>query len=192
MTALKMPRGAEREYLNVLGVASIYIAKLPSELCFLGVSRDLHLSDLSLQRRFPGSEIGCALWTRDRERADLVRRRVHAELLPTSDISVLREAIIRAAVKLNIGLTEHETVMTRVGFLVQTIDRRLDEASRNGGLTWFNKAYRKWRLEAKQQGRVMTYSEARARLRRGVMVRMVKHSSDLLPSIFPTLEAAED
>jgi hypothetical protein len=176
----------------VLGVASIYIAKLPSELCFLGVSRDLHLSDLSLQRRFPGSEIGCALWTRDRERADLVRRRVHAELLPTSDISVLREAIIRAAVKLNIGLTEHETVMTRVGFLVQTIDRRLDEASRNGGLTWFNKAYRKWRLEAKQQGRVMTYSEARARLRRGVMVRMVKHSSDLLPSIFPTLEAAED
>jgi hypothetical protein len=66
---------------------------------------------------------------------------------------------------MGIALTEHDTVLLRARSAVAFIEERIAQAQAAGELSWFNSAYRAWRLEAKQQGRGMSYAEARARLR---------------------------
>ena len=81
--ALQIPRGAERDYLMILGVAAIYGAQLPIGTGFIGVSRDLNLSLQSLKRRFVGAEIVFSLWVRDRETAEALRRKANAQMPPS-------------------------------------------------------------------------------------------------------------
>jgi hypothetical protein len=186
---LQIPRGAEREYLNVLGIAAIYGVKLPIGAGFLGVSRDLNLSLQSLQRRWCGAEIAFALWMRDRPTADAIRRVANATMPPGASMAVMCEAVNDAAAAYHIVLTEHDIVMTRVSTAVRMIEHQIEQASQNGELQWFNAAFREWRLRARSCGRVMTYSEARARLRRAVMVQGLSPYTfgELLPAIFPKL-----
>jgi hypothetical protein len=58
-------------------------------------------------------------------------------------------------------------------------------------LKWFNQACRDWRLQAKPLGRTMSYQEARARLRRVVVQRLLAGDLEdavaLAPTIFPSL-----
>jgi hypothetical protein len=177
--SVAIPRGAEREYLIMIGVAAIYVAKL-SNSSMLGVTRDLNLSRLELQRRHVGAEITDVCWVRDRDRADAVRYQVHAQMMPCSHPS-----IVSAAAQLGIGITDHAKVMARVASVARLVEQRIDEASSKGDLGWFNAAFREWRMEAKAAGRVMTYREARARLRRVMMQGLVQLNADVLPEIFP-------
>ena len=48
--ALRLPRGAEREYLAIYGIVAIYVAALPSGRALVSFSRDLLHSLLALRR----------------------------------------------------------------------------------------------------------------------------------------------
>jgi hypothetical protein len=185
---LQIPHGAEREYLMILGIAAIYGVSVPVGGGFIGVSRDLNLSWQSLKRRFPGADIVFCRWVKDRSTAEVLRREASTMLPTGASTVVMRFAIENAAEQLGIVLTEHEVVMQRVRTTVAEIEHAIEHASRNGELQWFNSAFRAWRLQAKSVGRVMTYSEARARLRRAVLCSKL-HTVDaaLAPAIFPTL-----
>jgi hypothetical protein len=187
--ALQTPRGAERDYLMILGIAAIYGAQLPIGTGFIGVSRDLNLSLQSLKRRFVGAEIVFSLWVRDRETAEALRRKANARISPSRSAEAMRCAIEEVAGEHHIVLTEHDVVMARVSAVVRTIDDAIEQARQNGELHWFNTTFREWRLAARSQGRVMTYSEAKARLRRAVIQLAVSEQTfcERLPAIFPKL-----
>jgi hypothetical protein len=189
---LQIPRSAEREYLAVLGIAAIYGVRLPIGAPFLGVTRDLNLSLQSLRRRWCGAEIAFSLWVKDRSTANNIRRLANETIQPGVSLPALRDAINDAAAICDVVLTEHEIVMQRVSAVVSMIEQRIDEAQQNGELQWFNSAFRQWRLQARSVGRVMTYSEARARLRRAVIAQGLSSYtfSELRPAVFPTLPDA--
>jgi hypothetical protein len=188
---VQIPRGAEREYLAILGIAAIYVATLPSGSSFVSVSRDLHQSLIALQRRWNGAEIVFSLWVKDRAAAEAIRREVNAIWPASTSAPTLRYAIEATAEQLNVPVTDHRVVMSRVCAVVDMVEAKIERANRNGELAWFNAAFRQWRLEARAHGRVMTYSEARARLRRAVIERGladVTFSDCLLPAVFPHLK----
>jgi hypothetical protein len=181
---MKFPRGAEREYLQILGIAAIYVAELPSG-CVVGVSRDLDRTLGHLQRISRGAEIGFAVWVRNKLAAERIRRNVghHDE-----DIRQLAMRVKIEADMLDIPITDHDVVMARVATVVELVERKIEEANRSGDLAWFNTAFRKWRLRARPLGRGMAYGEARARLRRAVFQNGAHRvSSELLPDVFPKL-----
>ncbi|MBR0879650.1 hypothetical protein ACVMGC_001052 [Bradyrhizobium barranii subsp. barranii] len=188
--SIQIPRRAEREYLATLGIAAVYVASLPVGMAFVGISRDLHQSLISLQRRWFSAEIAFALWVKDRAAAEMIRRQVNATMLPSNSVLRLQSAIEAAAETLNVPTTPHAIVMERVAAVVQQVEAKIEQAHRNGELIWFNRAFRQWRLEARSRGRVMTYKEARARLRRAVIERGLSEQtiSELLPAVFPGLE----
>jgi hypothetical protein len=186
---LQIPRSAEREYLAVLGITAIYGAELPIGPGFLGVSRDLNLSLQSLRRRWCGAEITFGVWVRDRNAAQVLRRQASAILPAGASTSAMRSAIDETALRLGVAVTEHEVVMQRVAAVVEQVERKIEEASQNGELQWFNRAFRQWRLQARSYGRAMTYGEARARLRRAMVEQGLSQQTfgELLPTIFPKL-----
>ena len=89
---------------------------------------------------------------------------------------------------MGIALTEHDTVLLRARSAVAFIEERIAQAQAAGELSWFNSAYRAWRLEAKQQGRGMSYAEARARLRQNLFRQILSSDVQISPKqIFPPL-----
>ncbi|WFU44169.1 hypothetical protein QA640_17980 [Bradyrhizobium sp. CB82] len=109
-----------------------------------------------------------------------------------------RRQIEAVAERWNMTLTNHDAAMSRVRAAVRHVQEKINEANASGDLGWFNSAYRSWRIEAKKIGRVMSYAEALARLRKAVTKRLITLDvidldADLLPDIFPKLpiEAAE-
>ena len=167
--AFILPRGRERDYLVAYGVVAVYVAELPTGETMVGTSRDLLQSLISIRRRHTGAAIVAAYRAKDADDAELVR----AEALQASD-GVLMTArapqarIELAAARTNVMLTDHATIMERVSAAVAYVEDKIEQAQAAGELRWFNQAYQAWRLEAKAQGRVMTYAEARARLRRAI------------------------
>jgi hypothetical protein len=90
---------------------------------------------------------------------------------------------------LKIPVTDHDVVMTRVAATVRLVEHKIEQANKRGELQWFNSAYREWRLHAESLGRVMTYGEARARLRRAVITQGLSSQTfrELLPMVFLAL-----
>jgi hypothetical protein len=87
-------------------------------------------------------------------------------------------------------LTDHATIMERVSAAVAYVEDKIEQAQAAGELRWFNQAYQAWRLEAKAQGRVMTYAEARARLRRAIYRQILFGEAGEIavrPKLFPSL-----
>src|SRR5580693_5712802 len=82
-------------------------------------------------------------------------------------------------------------LLLRARSAVNYIEQKIDEAQAEGQLSWFNQAYRAWRLQAKQHGRSMSYAEARARLRRKRFREILSHpvAHELFPPL-PTLNLA--
>jgi hypothetical protein len=195
----RVPHGAEREYLATYGIVAIYVAALPSGPTLVGISRDLHRSLQAIRRRWFDARIIFSAWVKDRTEATLIAREVN-RVLPHSDSGLLaasaRDAqrrVENVAAHMGITLTDHDTVMVRVRAAVNLVAGMIDAAQANGDLAWFNTAYRAWRIEAKAQGRVMTYGEARARLRRVVVCQLLDSgchavTGALIPKIFPPLE----
>jgi len=198
----ELPRGAEREYLIVFGVAAIYIGTIPAgEPCVVGATRDLEKSSAGLQERWPGAGITAAFWVTDRDIAEAIAGEVNGMLPRDSTkgrIAVrgerARSEIEDVAEQWNIPLTNHDAAMARVKWAVRRVSDELQYANGSGGLGWFNAAYREWRFNAKKVGQGMSYTEALARLRKVVTKRLVLHDvivydSNMLCEIFPPLIA---
>ncbi|WP_323984490.1 hypothetical protein [Bradyrhizobium japonicum] len=196
---LEIPHGADREYLIVFGVAAIYIATIPrGEPCIVGVSRDLGQTFDGIRDNWPWSEIGCAFWVKNRDTAEAIVAEA-TEVLPRDPEGRLavraefaRRQVEAVAARWKITLTNHDAAMSRVHAAVRHVQETINHANATGDLAWFNAAYRSWRIEAKKFGRVMSYAEALARLRKAVTKRLItldviNLDADLLPGIFPEL-----
>ena len=195
----ELPRGAEREYLIVFGVAAIYIATAPSgEPAIVGASRDLERTQRAIQAKWPSFEITAAFWVRDRHAAEKIASAVNANLRHNTDgrLTARGETAARlietVAAEREIVLTRHEAAMERVHVAVERVATQISESNASGELAWFNVAYREWRLEATKFGLGMSYAEALARLRKEVTKRLIRLNKldlreDLLPNIFPAL-----
>jgi hypothetical protein len=62
--ALRLPRGAEREYSAIYGIVAVYVAAL----------RDLLHTELAPARRWFGTQLTCAYWVKDETEARLIMR----------------------------------------------------------------------------------------------------------------------
>ena len=79
-------------------------------------------------------------------------------------------------------------MLIRARAAVAHIERQIAQAQATGELQWFNRAYRSWRLQAKQYGRSMSYAEARARLRQKLFRQLLSNEVQNDPSqLFPPL-----
>jgi len=187
--ALKLPRKAEREYITASGIVSVYVAALPSGRALVGLSRDLLHSLLALRRRFSGAHIACAYWVKDRAEARLIARQVNDDLaFVEATARAAQRRIENVAAHMGIALTEHATVLARTRNAVAYIEERIAQAEADGELSWFNSAYRSWRLEARQRGLGMSYVEARARLRQKIFRAILTSDDQITPnSVFPPL-----
>ncbi|UPK03132.1 hypothetical protein [Bradyrhizobium sp. 170] len=192
--ALKLPRGAEREFIVIHGIVAVYVAALPAGPAFVSLSRDLLHSLLTLRRRWPALQITAAFWVRDKTEARLITREVRASLVQGEDGLLVATAktaqrkIENVAAHMNIALTEHEVVLIRARAAVDYIEQQIEQAQASGELSWFNRAYRAWRLEAKQYGRSMSYAEARARLRQNLFRQvLVNEGQSGSTQLFPPL-----
>jgi hypothetical protein len=192
--ALKLPRGAEREFIVIHGIVAVYVAALPAGPAFVSLSRDLLHSLLTLRRRWPALQITAAFWVRDKTEARLITREVRASLVQGEDgllvvtAKTAQRKIENVAARMNIALTEHEVVLIRARAAVDYIEQQIEQAQASGELSWFNRAYRAWRLEAKQYGRSMSYAEARARLRQNLFRQvLVNEGQSGSTQLFPPL-----
>lgn len=192
--ALKVPKAAEREYIATSGIVAVYVAALPAGPAYVGISRDLLHTLRALQHRWPAIRIISASWLQDKTLARLICREVNRSLaqgqrgLLVANAKAAQRHVENTAAHMGIALTDHETVLARARSAVDYIEQQIEQAQAAGQLTWFNKAYRSWRLEAKQYGRSMSYSEARARLRQKLFRQLLTNGGQIEPTtIFPSL-----
>lgn len=183
----------------MFGVAAIYVGTIPrGEPCIVGASRDLDKTYEAMRERWPWSKIACAFWVKDRDTAEAIANEVNGVLPHDLDgrlavrAETARRQIEQIADSWKLNLTNHDAAMARVRSAVRRVEQMISEANGRGELAWFNTAYRDWRIEAKKVGRVMSYAEALARLRREVTKRLITLDildvgADLLPAIFPDL-----
>jgi hypothetical protein len=87
----------------------------------------------------------------------LIMRQVYDELahgdgLLVADARTTRRRIENVAAHMGIHLTGHDTVLLRARSAVNYIEQKIDEAQAAGQLSWFNQAYRAWRLQANSTG----------------------------------------
>lgn len=195
---LKLPRKAEREYIAASNIYAVYVAAMPSEAALVGYSRDLLHSLLTLRRSFRGLQITSAHWVKDKTEARLICREVNSSLargaegLLVASAKAAQRRIENVAAHMGIPITEHEVVLLRARSAVAFIEERIAQAQASGELSWFNSTYRAWRLEAKQQGRVMSYAEARARLRQNIFRQILTNEHQIDPKrIFPALRGID-
>jgi hypothetical protein len=195
--ALRLPRGAEREYIAAANVQAVYVAALPSGPAFVSISRDLLHSLIALRRRWNGIRITSAHWLEGKTEARLICREVNASLprgpsgLLVATAKTAQRRVENVAARMNVTLTDHADLMLRAQAAVAFIEGKIEQQHACGELAWFNQAYREWRIAAKSVGRTMSYAEARARLRRR-MFRDVLMSTEYVPvpnSLFPPLPA---
>jgi hypothetical protein len=190
---LKLPRGAEREYLAIYGIVAIYVVALPTGPSLVGISRDLLHSLIAVRRRWAGALIHSAYWVKDRTEARLIVRQVYAELahcdgLLVANTKTAQRRIENVAAHMGIAITEHATVLSRARTAVAYIEQQIDQAQAEGELSWFNQAYRAWRLEARKVSRGMSYAEARARLRQNLFRQILVSECQQVPTpLFPPL-----
>jgi hypothetical protein len=191
---LKLPRAAEREYIATSGIVAIYVAALPSGPTRVAISRDLLHSLLAIRRRWPGTLITSAFWLKEKTEARLIVREVHnsfghgSEGLLVANAKAAQRRVENVAAHIGIDLTEHAVVLQRARAAVGYIENRMEELQQAGELSWFNAAYREWRLEAKRHGRHLCYAAARARLRQAMFQQILNSESQQFPNrLFPAL-----
>ena len=187
-----LPRGAEREYLTVYGVVAVYVAQLPTGEAMFGTSRDLLQSLQAIRRHHAGAAIVCAYWAKNADEA----QRVCQEAMRDSEGVLMNARTVQARIeiagdRMNLALTDHETIMQRARMAVEYVEGKIAEAQAAGELRWFNRAFREWRIEANARGRTMSYAEARGRLRRAIS-RQILFSEFCgiasMAAVFPTLD----
>lgn len=181
-----LPKSGEREYLTVNGIVAIYVTENEKGEAQVGATRDLHQSLLAVRRRDRYAAIVAAYWLKGEADAALICAAVLEDTGSKMTAITFTNRIEVAAERMNISITDHQTIMQRVRSAVEYVDERLVEAQAGGKLRFFNRAYRQWRLEAKAHGRTMSYAEARARLRRSLYRQIA--AGEPCEIVFPALE----
>jgi uncharacterized coiled-coil protein SlyX len=181
-----LPKAGEREYLTVNGITAIYIAENENGEAQLGTSRDLYQSLLALRRRERYAAIVAAYWLKAEADAALLCNAASEDTGSRMTVATLANRLEVAAERMNVALTDHETILAKVRSAVEYVDERLEEAQEAGQLRFFNRAFRQWRLQAKMHGRTMSYAEARARLRRSLYRQIAE--GEPCAMVFPALE----
>ena len=192
---IEFPRGAERAYLEDIGIAAVYIASGGGfgNACAVGATRDLERSWLALREVWQCPDITGAWWVKSRAIAEEIVRAVARRLpndgqgLLDADVIRAQAEIGRAAQSMGVTLTEHATVVKRAGVASLRIRDALNAANQCGELAWFNQAYRDHRRQ--QGGRAINYAAARAGLchamgRRLVLVERVEFGPEMLVEVF--------
>src|ERR1700739_1277653 len=150
---LMLPRQGEREFIAAYGIVAIYVAALPQGASLVGYSRDLLHSLLALRRRWAGLRITAAFWVKDRSEARLISNEVNASLmhdgerrLLMADAKAAQRHVENGAARMNTQPPEPGGVRARARAAVAYIEGRIAQAKAAGELSWFNSAYRAWRL----------------------------------------------
>lgn len=149
---MDIPQGAEREYIAVYGIAAIYVARRPDGRAIVRCARDLALADRALRRRWPGAYIGHVYWAPSHQEARRILRDVVEDRGSLTIIDRACKNIIKTADRLGIPLHDHTDVVVRAEEVVKFIDEKIALANRNGGMKWFNCAYKEWRVQAEAHG----------------------------------------
>jgi hypothetical protein len=186
---LEMPVGAARDYLRVFGVAAIYVAVEPADdCCRVGMSLDLART----QGFIPQFVISQVFWVRDASTARAVVRKARPGLVISEGLAHVPGEIAGAEIEMAAGwlgvvLTEHQVALGRVYRALARVDQVLERERANGALSWFNRAYRAYRLAS--TGRTMLYGEAKVRLRNAVVRRIMAGETleDLEEEVFGKL-----
>ena len=126
--------------------------------------------------------------------ARLICREVNSRLgqgqqgLLVANAKTAQRKVENVAAHMGIALTDHDTVLIRARSAVAHIEQQIAQAQATGELHEFNRAYRSWRLQAKQFGRSMSYAEARARLRQKLFRQLLSNEVQNDPrQLFPPL-----
>ena len=130
-----LPRGAEREYLTVYGVVAVYVAQLPTGEAMFGTSRDLLQSLQAIRRHHAGAAIVCAYWAKNADEAQLVC----SDVARDSEGVLMNARTVQARIeiagdRMNLALTDHETIMTRARMAVEYVEGKIAEAQAVGDL----------------------------------------------------------
>lgn len=183
---LTYPRDSERDFIAFIGITAVFIGVVDG-CCLVRASRDLEASERELRKLWPGVKIVAAWWVETRDGAELIARRLKRRVPAVEGNPVTVQASIEAeAARAGLRLTAHASVIKRVSEAARRVDRALSAANAAGELAWFNRAYRDYRLRG---GRRMSYSGAKARLRRAMVRRLtlverVEYGSDMLSEVF--------
>lgn len=195
--ATELPRGREQDYMRAFGVASVYAATCNGRPTAIVATHDPHRSVTALEHRFGQRlDVSCVYWVQGRREANFIVRRVRCDLFGREvgrmfDVSAEEaERAIRSAAQ-GIRLTKHEAAIARAKANAERLDLALEQAQREGMLKFFNRSYRRYRQRG--AGPVMTYPQARARLRY-VLAGMIGHGAvcdvtnpAILQRVFPGL-----
>ena len=193
---MELPAGPVQEYIRLAGIAAIYVARLPSGTCRIGISRDLKRTMTALHRQGHDLTIVGAFWVDDTKMATRIASRVNKCLRHAGNALSQAEAttlITAAAADMKLHLTKHDDIMQRVESAVAHVKKTLEQAQRTGELQWFNRAFHDFRLRARTCGHPpMSYGQACARLRRVIVQRALAGEPadsgvSILPLVFPEL-----
>jgi hypothetical protein len=191
---MDLPAGPVQEYITIAGIAAVYVASSSSGACRIDVTRDPKRTQTMLRKQDHDLTIVGAFWVDDAKTATKIANRISKPSWGASLTEAEATAQITAtAAEMKVHLTEHAAVIQRVESAVAHVKMTLEQARKNGGLKWFNRAFHDFRLRAKTCGHPpMTYAQARARLRRAVVQRVLsgKHSefgAEILLQVFPEL-----
>jgi hypothetical protein len=159
------------DYLAGFGVSAISI----------GPAGEVNVcSPAGLSRR----SIATVFWVCDRATAHSVVMAL-GEQQPASVEQAIAE-VVSAASRLGAVLSPHSVVLERAKAAVDKLATRLDQAQDNGALAFFNREFRRRRIEAQRQGRTfMPYPTALSRLRKALAGAAATGSMpDLMRAVF--------
>jgi hypothetical protein len=144
------PSRAVRDYLAQFGVVAIFITRSGKIAVGHNLSR--------------AAPVVAAWWVSDRAAAEQVLIAIGSN--HPSTVEGAARAILAAAGRLGVTLTEHTTVMRRAKAAVGELDTCLAAVNAADMLSFFNREYRVRRLAAHAAGRsFLPYAEAHRRLR---------------------------
>jgi hypothetical protein len=151
---MELPAGPPKSTSKIAGIAAVYVARLPSGACQIGISRDLKQTMIALRRQGHDLTIVGAFWVDEIKVATRIASRVNKTIRhggPITDAeAAARIAAIAADIKVH--LTEYGVVIKRVESAMAHVKAALEQARKNGGLQWFNRAFQNFRLQAKACG----------------------------------------
>jgi hypothetical protein len=150
---IEPPSRAVRDYLAQFGVVAIFITRSGKIAVGHNLSR--------------AAPVVAAWWVSDRAAAEQVLIAIGSN--HPSTVEGAARAILAAAGRLGVTLTEHTTVMRRAKAAVGELDTCLAAVNAADMLSFFNREYRVRRLAAHAAGRsFLPYAEAHRRLRRAL------------------------
>jgi hypothetical protein len=156
-TALPLPNRRERTYLSAFRIAAVHISVPPSGPITIGAVHDL--------ARAPPVVVA-AWWCVDLAIAEaVVDQATGVDLRGRSARSTdaAAVAIVTAARRMGVRLSEHASVLARARMATKKIAERVEQATAAGDMKFFNLLFQQRRKAAALEGRKLDYGACRQR-----------------------------